>query len=375
MPKSGSLAVGRTMSGIAMRAALVALVAVAVGLVVLRSGDDNRRAAAEGPSVPAAGLDFSMGVDTDGDTTDDCSSSGTPTNECGLADGEALTLKVYLNSLADKIEGYEGIDFVFEYAGVAWTGNRVWVWPDGVFCAEFYENSGWFPGAPAFGCTVFEGTSTYTGLMVTTDFTCDESGTITMLHGLGYTTLKASPGGVYAEGEGTAEALTIVCGEPPTTTPAPTATPGPLYGDVGCDGLVNSRDALLILQYHAALIDSLPCLENADVNGDGRVNSIDAALTIQYNAWDPIELPPPAPTPTPCAPDTCPTPTATLTPGLAGLLGDVDCNDSISATDALLVLQYHRQVIASLPCPQNADVNRDGHIDSVDAALIIQYSA
>jgi len=71
----------------------------------------------------------------------------------------------------------------------------------------------------------------------------------------------------------------------PTATVAPTPTPTParLAGDANCDGGVNSIDALLVLQYVAALLGSLPCPANADVNGGG-VSAIDAALILQYVA-------------------------------------------------------------------------------------------
>ena len=32
-------------------------------------------------------------------------------------------------------------------------------------------------------------------------------------------------------------------------------------------------------------------------------------------------------------------------------------------------------LIAALPCPQNADVNHDGSVNAIDAALILQYVA
>lgn len=53
-------------------------------------------------------------------------------------------------------------------------------------------------------------------------------------------------------------------------------------GDVDCDGRVTSIDALYILQFHAALMPTLPCPEGADVNHDGRVDSIDAVLILQF---------------------------------------------------------------------------------------------
>jgi hypothetical protein len=275
-------------------AKLLALAALAPALLAWgpEAGDP---AAADNTQVPAAGLDFSMGIDTDGDTTDDCSSSGTPTNECTLAAQETFRVNVYLNSLPDKVDGYEGIDIVLPYIGVRWTKIHEWPWPEG-FCFTLYSASGWLDdGRALLSCATFGETSTYLGLMATTDFTCDESGSITMVHGLEVRTGLAAGPRMYAEGDGTTETLTIVCAEPPTptptTTPKPTctstppATPVPLMGDVDCDGWVNSIDALLILQYHAALIDSLPCLGSADMGGDGRIDSIDAFWVLKEPLW------------------------------------------------------------------------------------------
>ena len=61
--------------------------------------------------------------------------------------------------------------------------------------------------------------------------------------------------------------------------------PGPpLRGDADCNGRVDSRDALLVLQFEAALLDSLPCPDLADVNDDGSINSVDAGLIKQIDA-------------------------------------------------------------------------------------------
>lgn len=55
--------------------------------------------------------------------------------------------------------------------------------------------------------------------------------------------------------------------------------------------------------------------------------------------------------------------------------GDVNCNGSIDSIDAALVLQLVAGLIGTLPCQENADANADGTTNSIDAALILQYSA
>ena len=68
--------------------------------------------------------------------------------------------------------------------------------------------------------------------------------------------------------------------------PIELAKPPPLklLGDVNDDGVVESIDALLILQYDAAFLASLPNLGGGDVNDDGMVDSLDAALILQLTA-------------------------------------------------------------------------------------------
>lgn len=69
-----------------------------------------------------------------------------------------------------------------------------------------------------------------------------------------------------------------------TPTPTSTATLIGLIGDVNCDGLANSIDSALVLQYGAGVLRSLPCQRNADVNHDGSINAVDAALILQREA-------------------------------------------------------------------------------------------
>ncbi|MEX2159500.1 MAG: pre-peptidase C-terminal domain-containing protein [Dehalococcoidia bacterium] len=70
------------------------------------------------------------------------------------------------------------------------------------------------------------------------------------------------------------------------------------------------------------------------------------------------------------APSAPPTPTAS--PGAAG---DASCDGHINSIDAALVLQNSAGLLQNIPCANQADVNDDGVKNSLDAALILQYSA
>lgn len=62
-------------------------------------------------------------------------------------------------------------------------------------------------------------------------------------------------------------------------------------------------------------------------------------------------------------------------PASAVQSGDVNCNGSVDAVDAALVLQFNAGLFASIPCAEGADVNGHGDVTSVDAALILQFVA
>ncbi len=84
----------------------------------------------------------------------------------------------------------------------------------------------------------------------------------------------------------------------------------------------------------------------------------------------------PGPSPTSTltpTPTHTPAPTSTATP--VELVGDVNCDGSVNAIDAALVLQFSAGLLGSLSCLQNADVNHDRSINAIDAALILQYVA
>ena len=71
---------------------------------------------------------------------------------------------------------------------------------------------------------------------------------------------------------------------------------------------------------------------------------------------------------------TIPNVTIELTIG-GGLLGDVDCNGTIEAADAQMILDYEAQLLDKALILTVSDVSGDGVIDSNDAVLIQQYLA
>lgn len=60
--------------------------------------------------------------------------------------------------------------------------------------------------------------------------------------------------------------------------------PPVMKGDVNMDGKVNPTDALLVLQYYAGVIDSVPNPVAADFNEDGAIKPSDALGILQYYA-------------------------------------------------------------------------------------------
>ena len=70
-----------------------------------------------------------------------------------------------------------------------------------------------------------------------------------------------------------------------------------------------------------------------------------------------------------------PTATRTPTPIVEELNGDANCNGVVNSIDALWILWDVADISDLIPCPELADADKDGDIDSVDAALVLQFEA
>jgi hypothetical protein len=111
------------------------------------------------------------------------------------------------------------------------------------------------------------------------------------------------------------------------------------------------------------VVDELP----PGINGLVRVNASDGINTGVDQSDCPFSLGQGAGPPASCGPNPTPTP--------SGTAGDANCDQSVNAIDAALVLQFAAGLVTALPCPDGADANRDDMANAIDAALILQYSA
>ena len=202
-------------------------------------------------TTPHPGLNFTLVAEGQ----NGCDTSGGDT-VCYIDPGTEFSLNVVLESLPSDIPSYEAYDIAIEYTGLTSADDAsTSSWPDCEYPAAGYPGV----GKVLMGCVVGippAGPSTYAGVIGTNTFTCSESGTITLRHGVGNTILTETLGvPQHAEGEGTGETLNITCGSPPTPTSTPqpavptalpgTGTAGPDHGGSAGTGLWITIGALL----------------------------------------------------------------------------------------------------------------------------------
>lgn len=153
----------------------------------------------------------------------------------------------------------------------------------------------------------------------------------------------------------------------------------PLVSDTDGDGLLDGPE---VHTYHTYPL-------NPDSDDDGYTDGEEVqAGTDPTNALSHPSghgTPRPTATRTPTSPATAtrtrtPTPTPTLTPTRTPTIrphvpADVNRSGTVDSVDAALVLQFGAGLLDSLPAPENGDLNHDGRIDAIDAAIILQFVA
>ncbi len=118
-----------------------------------------------------------------------------------------------------------------------------------------------------------------------------------------------------------------------------------------------------------------------DLPGSTMAEDVNVADSLTIECVGPTVTPTDTPTPTATLTSTATltpteTSTSTATPSpTPGIPGDVNCDGSVSSIDAALILQLDAGLLDSLPCAQNADLNGDGESNSIDAALVLQRVA
>jgi hypothetical protein len=220
--------------------------------------------------TPHSGLDFSIGLDTNGDGTDNCNSSGSPSDTCYVIDrGDPVAVNLYLDSAG--LPDYKGYHALLEITGGYFAGKVLHTWPD---CGAPDGPVGSPPVNPYyvdFGCFVspWNQSSTYTGKIAEITFDPCNSFTnfIRLHHGPSGTQLFDSDSNAHAEGTGSmgTERIDFVCAFP-TSTPVGGSCSSSTLGDVDGDNDVDAIDAMFTLQYDAGLRPSLFCPTNGNVN-------------------------------------------------------------------------------------------------------------
>ncbi len=183
----------------------------ALGVVALLLGWSFGTSMRVDAQTPHAGLNFTITAEGE---------SGCDTSEgdavCYIDPGTEFVLSVELGDLPSDIPSYEAFDIVINYTGLTSADDATTEsWPDCGFPASFFE-----AGKVAMSCAIGippAEPSTYTGVLGTNTFTCDESGTITLANvGMGNTNLLQGIGFQFAEAAD--ETLDITCGDEPTPT-------------------------------------------------------------------------------------------------------------------------------------------------------------
>jgi hypothetical protein len=252
-------------------------------------------------------------------------------------------------------------------------------WPDCVLAARNNNQDKDQAGADdfEFGCAVGfpPAPSDYTGSLLRVQMQCQGPGTTTLVliprdpdtaptgtHFLDatFTPLLPSP----------LDSAEVTCPEPPTSTPIPTLTPTNTPGPPTATRTpTNTRTPTPTRTITPTATPGTPTA-TASATETPTPGTPTATATSQ------VASPTATPTPSAVASNTpTRTPTRTPSPTPAVMRGDVNKDGQVTSVDAALILQFDARLIGALQHPDNADVNGDGEVNSIDAALILQLIA
>jgi hypothetical protein len=256
-----------------MKERILGLFAItAIAAIVLVVSSTGRDASADAPHTD---LDFHIGIDTNGDGDDDCSSSASFPS-CTLTNGVSVAVSLYVDNTGDvQYAAFEGV-LLRDSPDLDFFGEVIHTWPDCGEPGDLTENG----STISFGChTVpWSQTSRYTGRLAAAVFVCSNfnPAVLALAPGAAGTRLIDQQGEAHATGTSDDEGLTIGCSTPTSPAQPPCQN---IPGDVTNDHLVNAIDGMFLLQYVAGIRLSLPCPANATFMG--QTGSVAAQLILQ----------------------------------------------------------------------------------------------
>jgi serine protease len=173
-----------------------------------------------------------------------------------------------------------------------------------------------------------------------------------------------------------------------TPTPTPTPSPTPILTPTGTGG--DTLPTPTSSPTANGTPTDTPSPSNAGIAGPATDTPTPTAPPTDTPSPTATESPPVTDTPTPTGTLT-PTPTATVTPTATGsptatgtpgpsptphiMCGDVNCDGSVNAYDALGIMRWRVFVPGTASCIGKGYVNCDGKLDQLDALVILRYVA
>jgi len=174
--------------------------------------------------------------------------------------------------------------------------------------------------------------------------------------------------------------LTLTPSSTPTTTSTPTPSVTPTPCPTACPATPTASATATATSTATSTVT--PTRTNTSVPAAATATSTATITVTPTRTSTPTITPTRTVTPTPTITNTpgitpTATPTRTPTPTFTPTkpIGDVDDNGIISSIDAALILQFNAVLVTTLPNVASGDVNQNGAVNAVDAALVLQFVA